>query len=166
MPCRTGTGCRTGKRVVCLSDSVGMRVGTRRATSVCRPRHVRMGQGPTEPHTGRSTFLPSSGGAGGGYYRVAFGAGPIATENQFPCRTLVACLVGTSGCTRCVDWEETISIVCPRSTGEKHFWVRESGAVVLLMLPLRLGVPPHTSAGNAHAQSPPRPSTLGGAHRT
>ena len=27
-----------------------------------------MEQGPTEPHAGRSTFLLSSGGAGGGYY--------------------------------------------------------------------------------------------------
>ena len=31
-------------------------------------RHDRMGQGPTEPHAGRSTFLLSSGGAGGGSY--------------------------------------------------------------------------------------------------
>ena len=37
----------------------------RLATSVCRPRHDQMGQGPTEPHAGRSTFLLSSGGAGG-----------------------------------------------------------------------------------------------------
>ena len=36
--------------------------------SVCQPRHDRMEQGPTEPHAGRSTFLLSSGGAGGGYY--------------------------------------------------------------------------------------------------
>ena len=42
--------------------------GTRRATSVCRLRHDPMGQGPTEPHAGRSTFLLSCGGAGGGYY--------------------------------------------------------------------------------------------------
>ena len=41
---------------------------TRLATSVCQLRHDRMGQGPTEPHAGRSTFLLSSGGAGGGYY--------------------------------------------------------------------------------------------------
>ena len=40
----------------------------RLATSVCQPRHDRMEQGPTEPHAGRSTFLLSSGGAGGGYY--------------------------------------------------------------------------------------------------
>ena len=65
----------------------------RLATSVCQPRHDQMEQGPTEPHAGCSTFLLSSGGAGGGYYRVASGTGPIATENQFPCRTLVACLV-------------------------------------------------------------------------
>ena len=34
----------------------------------CRLRHHRMGQGPTEPHAGHSTFLLSSSGAGGGYY--------------------------------------------------------------------------------------------------
>jgi len=38
---------------------------TRLATSVCRLRRDRMGQGPTVPHAGRSTFLLSSGGAGG-----------------------------------------------------------------------------------------------------
>ena len=38
---------------------------TRLATSVCQLRHDRMEQGPTEPHAGRSTFLLSSGGAGG-----------------------------------------------------------------------------------------------------
>ena len=64
----------------------------RRATSVCQLRHDQMEQGPTESHTGRSTFLLSSGGARGGYYSVAFDMGPIATENQFPCRMLVACL--------------------------------------------------------------------------
>ena len=37
----------------------------RPATSVCRLRDDQMGQGPTEPHAGRSTFLLSSGGAGG-----------------------------------------------------------------------------------------------------
>ena len=40
----------------------------RLATSICRLRHDRMEQAPTEPHAGRSTFLLSSGGAGGGYY--------------------------------------------------------------------------------------------------
>ena len=68
---------------------------TRLATSVCRLRHDRMGQGPAQPHTGCSTFLLSSGGAGGGHYRVAIGTGLIATEHRFPCQTLVACL----GCT-------------------------------------------------------------------
>ena len=34
-------------------------------TSVCQLRHDPMEQGPTEPHAGRSTFLLSSGGAGG-----------------------------------------------------------------------------------------------------
>ena len=36
----------------------------RLATSVCRLRHDPMEQDPTEPHTGRGTFLLSSGGAG------------------------------------------------------------------------------------------------------
>ena len=40
-------------------------VRTGLATSVCRLRHDQMEQGPTEPHTGRGTFLLSSGGAGG-----------------------------------------------------------------------------------------------------
>ena len=40
----------------------------RLATSVCQLSHDQEEQGPTEPHTGRSTFLLSSGGAGGGYY--------------------------------------------------------------------------------------------------
>ena len=40
---------------------------SRLATSVCRLRHDQMEQDPTEPHAGRSTFLLSSGGAGGGY---------------------------------------------------------------------------------------------------
>ena len=70
-------------------------MGTRLATSVHQRRHNQMEQGPTEPHAGRSTFLLSSGGAGGGYYRVVIETGPIPTENQFPCRTLVTCLVGT-----------------------------------------------------------------------
>ena len=37
------------------------------AASVCPLRQNQMEQGPTEPHAGRSTFLLSSGGAGGGY---------------------------------------------------------------------------------------------------
>ena len=41
---------------------------TRLATRVCRLRHDQMGQGPIEPRDGHSTFLLSSGGAGGGYY--------------------------------------------------------------------------------------------------
>ena len=40
----------------------------RLATSICRLRHNPNRRGPTEPHAGRSTFLLSSGGAGGGYY--------------------------------------------------------------------------------------------------
>ena len=40
----------------------------RLVTSVCQLRYDHMEQDPTEPRTGRSTFLLSSGGAGGGYY--------------------------------------------------------------------------------------------------
>ena len=39
-----------------------------RATSICRLRQYQVEQGPTEPHAGHSTFLLSSGGAGGRYY--------------------------------------------------------------------------------------------------
>ena len=66
----------------------------RHATRVCQLRHDQMEQGATEPHTARSMFLLSSGGAGGGYYRVAFDTQRIASKNQFPWQTLVACLVG------------------------------------------------------------------------
>ena len=38
---------------------------TRLTTSICQLRHDQMEQGPTEPHAGCSTFLLSSGGAGG-----------------------------------------------------------------------------------------------------
>ena len=65
---------------------------TRLATSICQLRH-QMEQGPTEAHTGCGTFLLSFGGAGGA---VAFDAGPIPTENQFPWQTLVACLACTT----------------------------------------------------------------------
>ena len=41
---------------------------TKLATSVCGLRRDRMEQGPTGPRAGRSKFLLSSGGAGGGYY--------------------------------------------------------------------------------------------------
>ena len=41
---------------------------SRLAATVCQLRHDPMEQRPTEPHAGRSTFLLSSGGAGGGYY--------------------------------------------------------------------------------------------------
>ena len=72
---------RTGNRQVCagpwtdpsITAGLGRVLGSarrfglraRRAASVCRPRHDRMEQGPTEPHTGRGTLLLSSGGAGG-----------------------------------------------------------------------------------------------------
>ena len=64
---------------------------SRFAASICQRRHDRMGQGPTEPRTGRSTFLLSAGGARGGNSYVALDTGPILTENQFPCQMLVAC---------------------------------------------------------------------------
>ena len=72
-----------------------MEDGSRVATSVRQLRHDQMEQGPTEAHAGRSTFLLSFGGARGGYYRVADGTGPVPTDTQFPCRTLVACLDGS-----------------------------------------------------------------------
>ena len=50
------------------ADAYGEKARRRRAASVCRLRHDQMEQGPTEPHAGRSTFLLSSGGAGGGYF--------------------------------------------------------------------------------------------------
>ena len=46
--------------------------------------------GPTGSGTGRSLFLLSSGCDRSRYYRVAHGTGPIPTETQFLCRTLVA----------------------------------------------------------------------------
>ena len=52
--------------VLLLTPRPGM--CNRLATSTCQLRHDPMEQGPTEPHTGRRTFLLSSGGAGGGYY--------------------------------------------------------------------------------------------------
>ena len=54
--------CMCAVHVLCCS------IPTRPATSVYQPRHDQMEQGPTEPHAGHSTFLLSSGGAGGGYY--------------------------------------------------------------------------------------------------
>ena len=64
--------------------AAGGREGNRLATSICRLRYDQAEQGPTKPHAGRSTFLPSSGGAWGGSYRVGFETGPIPTENEFP----------------------------------------------------------------------------------
>ena len=59
-----------GKQRLLLRGGAGQGSGggARLATSVCQLRHDPMEQGPTEPHAGRSTFLLSSGGAGGGYY--------------------------------------------------------------------------------------------------
>ena len=53
--------------VACMLD-IASEGYTRLATSVRQLRHDQMEQGPTEPQSGRSTFLLSSGGAGGGYY--------------------------------------------------------------------------------------------------
>ena len=75
----------------------GIPFRTRLATSVCHLRHDRMEQDPTEPHAGRGTFLLSSGGAGGGHVLLSITEpliwGRIATKNQFPCQTPVACLL-------------------------------------------------------------------------
>ena len=59
----------TATRIVgIMQDQIGSGIQSRRVTSVRPLRHDRMGQGPTEPHAGRGTFLLSSGGAWGGYY--------------------------------------------------------------------------------------------------
>ena len=70
-----------GQQPAALTGRCTAEVQSRVATSVCQLRHGQMGQGPTEPHSGCSTFLLRSGGAGGGYYTVD--AGPITTENRF-----------------------------------------------------------------------------------
>ena len=88
-------GLQAVRQPITANGQAHPEVGTRFATGVCQLRDDRIEQGPTEPHTGRSTFLLSSGGAGGGHYCVALGTGPIATEHQFPCQTLVAYLLGT-----------------------------------------------------------------------
>ena len=38
------------------------------ATGICQLRYEGVEHGPTEPNSGRGTFLLSSGDAGGGYY--------------------------------------------------------------------------------------------------
>ena len=58
----------TGKKQNSGPSYIGVAVSTSLATSTCQLRHDQMEQGPTEPHTGHSTFLLSSGGVGGGYY--------------------------------------------------------------------------------------------------
>ena len=45
-----------------------------------------MEQGPTEPHTGRSTFLRSPGGAGGGITEWPLVRGRLLLRTQFPAR--------------------------------------------------------------------------------
>ena len=61
----------------------GGRGQCRLTTSVCQLRHDQIEQGPTEPHTGRSTFLLSSGGAGGGYYWPLI-SGQFLLRTSFP----------------------------------------------------------------------------------
>ena len=69
---------------------------TRLATGVRQLRHDQMGQGLTEPHAGRGTFLLSSGGAGGRVLLSGLWFGGGSRKNQFPCQTLVVCLVPTA----------------------------------------------------------------------
>ena len=70
---RANHGPQGNRAYLCRSrpwptDVHGVHLHSRLATSICQLRHDRMEQGPTESHAGRSTFLLSSGGAGGGYY--------------------------------------------------------------------------------------------------
>ena len=62
----------------------------RLATGICHLRYERVAQGPTEPHSGRGTFLLSSGDGGDRYYSVAADTGRAATAKQFLCQMLVA----------------------------------------------------------------------------
>ena len=43
---------------ISLPTSSARAVPNRRATGACQPRNDEMEQGPTQPHAGRSTFLP------------------------------------------------------------------------------------------------------------
>ena len=65
----------------------------RPATSVRHVRHDQKEPGPTKSDTGRGSFLLSFGLDRSGYYSVACSTGLIPNETQFPCRTLVACVV-------------------------------------------------------------------------
>ena len=53
---------------------------SRLATTVCRARHNQAGLGATEPCTGCSRLLLSSGCEWGRYYRVAYSIGPMPNE--------------------------------------------------------------------------------------
>ena len=64
--CGAPGGQRGQARCICTRTHGHMH--TRLAACACERRRNQMEQGPTEPHTGRSTFLLSSGGAEGGYY--------------------------------------------------------------------------------------------------
>ena len=63
------------------------------ATSVRQVTRDQMELGPTGSGTGRSCFLLSPGCDRSRRYRAAHGTGLIPNETQFPCRTLVPCLV-------------------------------------------------------------------------
>ena len=83
---------------LCVGGNMFTReVWARLATSVRQLRHDQMEQGPTEPHAGHSTFLPSSGGAGGRVLLSGLWFGGGSGKNQFPYQTLVACLVWARG---------------------------------------------------------------------
>ena len=93
-PSRKISSCRTNE--YCQKCTV-RRVGASYKASgpdlpIASARYERVEQGPTEPHTGRGTFLMSSDDAGGGYHSVALDTGRAATEKQFHCHTLVAVL--------------------------------------------------------------------------
>ena len=62
----------------------GMHLLGRLATNVRQLRHDQMGQGPTEPHAGRSTFLLSSGGAGAGITEWPLVRGGLRLRPTFP----------------------------------------------------------------------------------
>ena len=122
-----------------------------------------MEQGPTEPHAGRSILLLSSGGPGGGYYRVAFDMGLIPTENQFPCRILVACLVQIQVASPLLDsspqaHQFRILPPSPSSLKSRAFeWVQSSSSweVAVLNKIWRPTVPPTLSLRSPQLIPPP-----------
>ena len=77
--------------IPCLGGTSRIRRATRLATSACQASHNQAGLGPTEPCTGCSRFLLSSGCEWGEYYRVAHRPGLAPSETQIACRTCLAC---------------------------------------------------------------------------